>query len=102
MPEPDALVGELTVFLEAVERETGERPVIYATRSAAERYLQDPSFVGHGLWLRDLLAEPEPVAGRDWTVWQYKSRGRLPGIVGPVDLNVFSGSEEAFARWLES
>jgi len=27
--------------------------------------------------------------GRAWTFWQYADRGRISGIEGPVDLNVF-------------
>ena len=39
-----------------------------------------------------------------WTFWQYSDKGRLEGYQGEeewIDLNVFHGGEEEFARWLE-
>ena len=34
-----------------------------------------------------------------WRLWQYHNRGRVDGIRGPEDLNVFEGDAEAFAAW---
>ncbi|MEL6615070.1 MAG: glycoside hydrolase family 25 protein, partial [Bacteroidota bacterium] len=70
-------------------------PLLYAVHDAysdfAEgRHLESP------LWMQHLLWEPTPEAGRQWTLWQYSVHGEVPGIDGPVDLNVFNGDVAAF------
>jgi lysozyme len=45
--------------------------------------------------LEDLkLKGPNP-----WTVWQHSNRGRVPGISGKVDLDVFFGSKKALEEY---
>lgn len=39
-----------------------------------------------------LIPTPWKVAG--WTIWQHSSSGRVPGIPGPVDLNVVNASKQ--------
>lgn len=34
-----------------------------------------------------------------WAIWQYSSTGRVPGISGRVDLNIFAGSVEDFEKY---
>ena len=33
-----------------------------------------------------------------WTFWQYTDAGRISGIKGPVDLNVYRGTFEEFEK----
>jgi lysozyme len=40
--------------------------------------------------------------GKEWAFWQYANRGRLYGIEGFVDFNVFSGSPEEFLEFVSS
>ena len=49
------------------------------------------------LWLCS-LEEGSPGDIR-WTVWQHSHRGRVPGIEGPVDLDVFAGDSAAYAAF---
>lgn len=49
------------------------------------------------LWLCS-LDEGSPGDIR-WTVWQHSHRGRVPGIEGPVDLDVFAGDSAAYAAF---
>lgn len=86
-------------FLDIVERHYGQRPVIYTTR---EFYRETGiGQLGTDLWLR---ATAEPVTdvypGARWTVWQYSATGRVDGIAGDVDLNVFNGRTGDWAAWL--
>jgi lysozyme len=46
------------------------------------------------------LRAPDDAA--PWRLWQYHNRGRVDGIRGPVDLNVFDGDVAAFAAWRAS
>lgn len=36
----------------------------------------------------------------EWTLWQYSSEGRVPGIGGSVDLNRFRGDDAQLRAWL--
>ena len=47
------------------------------------------------LWICSFSEVP---ISAEWTFWQYNHRGRVKGIKGDVDLNVFSGSEK---EWVE-
>ena len=91
-------------LLTALEAETGQRPILYATGRSYRMYLQG-AFDEYPLWIRDVYLWPAlTLPGRDWTFWQYSDKGRLEGYQGEeewIDLNVFHGGEEEFARWLE-
>ena len=49
------------------------------------------------LWARAIVWKPYPLA-KDWLFWQYSSRGRVSGIKGRVDLNVFRGSQSELEK----
>ena len=38
---------------------------------------------------------------RPWTLWQHSEAGRVAGVVGPVDLDVFYGSFAEFSTFAE-
>ena len=39
--------------------------------------------------------------GREWSFWQYTDRGKLWGVDGFVDFNVFNGGLEEFGELLK-
>lgn len=95
VPAPAALRGELDAFLAKVEPALGRRVVFYVTSEFLDAY--GAALPPRALWRRSLLREPEPLAR--WVLWQYHNRGRVDGIDGPVDLDVFFAGPEAFAAW---
>lgn len=103
-PDVEATRAELRALLEALEAETGRKPVLYATSRSYRMYLQG-AFDGYPLWIRDVYLWPAlSLPGGDWTFWQYSDKGLLDGYQGEeqyIDLNVFHGDEAAFARWLQ-
>ena len=85
-------VGE---FLAETERLTGRTPMIYTYRYFWREHMADTdAFTRHPLWLAAYQNQvPEPVGG--WahlTFWQRSETGRVPGIDGDVDLNLFNGT----------
>lgn len=56
---------------------------------------QEGDFAG-GVWVADYGAkEPENLAPWDrWRFWQYSNQGRVDGIDGAVDLDLFDGTED--------
>lgn len=95
VPAPADLRGELDAFLARVEPARGHRVVFYVTAEFLDAY--GAALPPRALWRRSLLREPEPLAR--WVLWQYHNRGRVDGIDGPVDLDVFFAGPEAFAAW---
>jgi len=95
VPAPADLRGELDAFLARVEPALGRRVVFYVTADLLDVY--GPTLPPRALWRRSLLREPDPLAR--WVLWQYHNRGRVDGIAGPVDLDVFFAGPEAFAAW---
>ena len=83
---------ELEVFLGLVEGAYGRRPIVYFTPESWERIL-DGQLTGHATWARSLFGRPRARFG-DWAFWQYAHNGRVDGIEGLVDLNVFQGLPE--------
>jgi len=87
-------------MLAEMEAHTGKRPIIYTDipfhRDVLEGELHD-----YPVWVRSTAAEPhERYANRRWTMWQYTTTGRVPGISGDVDRNAFYGGEAEWATFL--
>ena len=74
------------MFLTAVERAWGVRPILYTTPDALERVIGD-GLQGYPVWIRSVFAEPALEAYRGWALWQFSDNSRIPGIEGPVDRN---------------
>lgn len=103
-PSAQALIAELADFLNEVRRVHPETPVFYVTYDFYDRYMKNNigQFPDHHLWLRNIFYEPAQKNCDRWRLWQFAHRGRLDGIAGPVDLNVFCGDRAAFVGLLAS
>ncbi|MBL3570485.1 glycoside hydrolase [Rhodovulum sulfidophilum] len=98
-PDAATVRAEAATFLDIVERHYGRRPVIYTTVDFA-RDTGITRLPGTGFWLRSVAGPPETTyPGTPWTFWQYTGTGRIDGVAGPVDINVFRGSEAAWQVW---
>lgn len=79
--------AEISVMISKLRRHYGQSPIIYTTNAFYRDWLQG-SFPANPIWIRDIDTYPRLPDGREWTIWQYSHRGRVPGIDGEVDLNV--------------
>lgn len=101
-PDPEEVWENLCRMLALLEAHYGQRPIVYTTMDCYERYLRGRDW-DFDLWIRNVLRKPALGEGEDWTFWQYSHRGRLRGFSGEepfIDLNVFCGSQEEFAAYL--
>jgi lysozyme len=89
---------EVRQWVAAMRKGVGRDPMLYAGSfwhfNVAS--VVGGEFSGLALWAPDYTDTgcPGVPQGWDrWTFWQQTSTGRVPGISGGVDLNVFNGSE---------
>ena len=94
---PQLIRAEAQVFLAAVARHYGQRPILYTTPD----FYDDNEMwrlTGVDFWLRSVAAPvSQRYPGRLWTFWQYSGTGLVPGIAGKVDLDTFAGTAQAWA-----
>ena len=92
----------INVMLREMEAHTGKRPIIYTDITFHEDVLEG-ELLDYAHWIRSTAAEPQVrYNNRTWTLWQYTTTGRVPGIAGDVDRNAFYGSEADWARFVEA
>ena len=98
-PSGTQVRAEARRFLSILERHYGKRPIVYTTID----FFQDTgigTLQGTEFWLRSVAGHPGQVyPGQPWTFWQYTGTGRVPGITGDVDINVFAGSVDRWVEW---
>jgi lysozyme len=93
-PTPDEVHAILDPLVAGVEEHYGVPPIVYATNDAYDLYLAD-RYPDLPIWIRSVVWAPRLSDGRDWTIWQYSNRDRLPGYDGAepyIDVNVFAGT----------
>ena len=96
----DAMFREIRLWLAAVEKATGTRPLLYVNQRFVNKYLsQAPDLkTGYHFWIAR-YGEYKPDI--HLALWQLSADGRVAGIRGHVDLNVFNGYEAQWQEFLE-
>lgn len=96
----EAALEATKLMLREMEAHTGKRPIIY-TDIPFHRDVLDGELHDYPHWVRSTAAEPhERYGNRRWTMWQYTTTGRVPGISGDVDRNAFYGGMQEWASFL--
>lgn len=81
-------------WIDRVKAAMGRQPVIYTYPAFAQNWLADGRLSDVPLWYAFYSGQPDDVAGwSQWTFLQTTDSGRVPGIDGPVDLDIYDGSE---------
>lgn len=84
----DTVISRLGDMVEYLNLK-GHRVMFYTNKSGYEKYLME-SFPGMPLWICHFSELPFDA---EWTFWQYDHHGKVQGIRGDVDLNVYVGSQ---------
>jgi lysozyme len=96
IPDRAELQEALATWAGLVEAELGKRPLVYVTEDSWRVFLRG-DLVENPLWFRSLLGEP-PSDAATWILWQFHNRGKIPGVRGFVDLDVYRAGAEEFDR----
>ncbi len=83
------VLNRLKELLDLMTDYYGQKPLIYTMTSFYNTYLQN-EFTDYPFMLGGYTRKPVLLDGKDYVVWQFSAHGRVPGIVGNVDLDVFN------------
>lgn len=93
----DSLRLGLTRFLGAIEEHYKVKPIIYCGESFYRKHLQS-EFSDYPFWISLFSEKREPLFASGWTFWQYTETGKVYGIKGFVDFNVYMGDMESLNK----
>ncbi|MCF0202789.1 MAG: glycoside hydrolase family 25 protein [Bacteroidaceae bacterium] len=81
----------LLAWLHTVEDAFHCKPIIYTYYKFKQENLNTPVFDNYPLWIAHYYVDEMNYQG-EWKFWQHTDTGKLPGIKGYVDFNVYNGS----------
>lgn len=88
---------EILAWLHIVEDRYHAKPIIYTYYKFKEKYLSDERFDDYLYWIAHYYVSKVEYQGK-WKFWQHTDVGRLPGIKGYVDLDIYNGSHYDLER----
>jgi lysozyme len=95
------LWSNIRAWLQAVEKRCGVKPILYVNQMFVNKYLPDAPDIkrDYKVWIAR-YGEYKPDI--HLIVWQLSPDGRVQGITGEVDINVFNGYQTQFNEFLEN
>ena len=82
---------DVLTWLHIVEDKYHVKPIIYTYYKFKEQYLSSPVFEDYPYWIAHYYVDKVQYKGK-WKFWQHTDVGKLPGIKGYVDFNIYNGS----------
>lgn len=93
------MFSHIRTWLKMVQRETGVKPVLYISQTFVNRYLSQAPDLKHNyqVWIAR-YGEYKPDIRLIY--WQLCPDGKVAGIHGDVDINVFNGYSDAYDQFV--
>lgn len=82
---------DVLTWLHIVEDHYHVKPIIYTYYKFKLAYLNTPVFDDYPYWIAHYYVKKMEYKGA-WKFWQHTDAGKLPGIKGYVDFNIYNGS----------
>lgn len=82
---------DVLTWLHTVEDRYHVKPIIYTYYKFKTEYLADERFDAYPYWIAHYYTDSMEYRG-EWRFWQHTDAGRVAGIKGRVDLNIYNGS----------
>ena len=95
-----ALFSNVRAWVQAVERHCGVKPILYINQRFVNKWLPEAPDLkrDYKVWIAR-YGEYKPDV--KLVVWQLSPDGRVKGITGEVDINVFNGYQAQFDEFIE-
>ncbi len=84
------LQREVLNWMKVVEKHYGVTPILYTGYKFKTSYLNTPDFDRFPYWIAHYYVDSLEYKG-DWAFWQHTDAGKVDGIKGYVDVNIFHG-----------
>lgn len=93
------LLARIRSWMSIVEKHVGVRPILYVSQTFVNRYLADAQDIkkNYKIWIAR-YGEYKPDI--QLVIWQLCPDGRVSGIHGHVDINVFNGYSDVYEDFL--
>lgn len=97
----EELLNRVRYWLTIVEQHTKKRPILYINQMFVNKYMQDAADIKqhYNVWIAR-YGEYKPDV--KLVYWQLTPDGRVNGITGPVDINVFNGYQGQWEEFLRT
>jgi lysozyme len=97
----DALMKRIRIFMEYVEKRTGMRPILYVSQMFVNRHMANATDIKqkYNVWIARYSQYKPDVK---LAYWQLCPDGRVDGITGEVDVNVFNGYQDQFTEFVKT
>lgn len=82
---------DIKTWLDVVEKKYGVKPIIYTGYKFKMSYLNDSVFNEYPYWIAHYYVDTLTYTG-PWKFWQHTDCGKVQGIKGYVDLNIYNGT----------
>ena len=87
----EELQEAVKVWMNIIEAHYGVKPILYTSYKFKRRHLDTPDINQYPYWIAHYYVNAVRYRG-SWAFWQHTDVGRVEGIDGKVDLNVFNGT----------
>ena len=88
---PEQFKKSVKTWLDLVEAKYHVKPILYTGYRFKMDYLNDSIFRQYPYWIAHYYVEKLEYKD-SWVMWQHTDCGRVPGIRGQVDCNIFNGT----------
>ena len=97
----EELMRRIAVWMQIVERRTGMRPILYVSQMFINTHMKHADDIKrrYNVWIARYGQYKPDVK---LVYWQLCPDGRVQGITGPVDINVFNGYQGQFEEFVRT
>ena len=97
----EELMNRVRVFMSIVEQRTGMRPILYISQSFINHHMNNASDIKqkYNVWIARYGQYKPDVK---LVYWQLCPDGKVDGITGAVDINVFNGYQAQFDEFIQT
>lgn len=88
---PAKLKKNVKRWLVLAEKHYGVKPILYTSYSFYKNYFRGSEFDEYPLWIAHYATDDLNRLTKSWDFWQHNESGRVKGIRGNVDFNVYKG-----------
>lgn len=91
------LANNVRKFIEIIENHYGAKPIIYTNAYIYREFIKN-NFDEYPLWISDYNSKKlEGYEDSNLMIWQHSTEGKIDGVKGNVDFNVFVASKSHLA-----